>query len=114
MNHLSSETFGENAKAALADSHLRGALKNATSLFGERRKAAAASLPNWEDLRSEARAIKDEALSHLDLYLEEFAGNAESRGAHLFREFWRQPSPWMLLGLRGPSSISSIWLKSQS
>jgi len=81
MNHLSSETFGENAKAALADSHLRGALKNATALFGERRKAAAASLPNWEDLRSEARAIKDEVLSHLDQYLEEFAGNAESRGA---------------------------------
>jgi len=32
-------------------------------------------------LRSEARAIKDEVLSHLDHYLEEFAGNAESRGA---------------------------------
>ena len=83
MNHLSSETFDENAKAALADTHLRGALKNATSLFGERRKAAAASLPNWEDLRSEARAIKDDVLSHLDRYLEEFAGNAESRGAKI-------------------------------
>ncbi|HEV8186484.1 MAG TPA: LutB/LldF family L-lactate oxidation iron-sulfur protein [Pyrinomonadaceae bacterium] len=83
MNHLSSETFDQNAKAALADSHLRGALKNATSLFGERRKAAAASLPNWEDLRSEARAIKDEVLSHLDRYLEEFVGNAESRGAKI-------------------------------
>jgi L-lactate dehydrogenase complex protein LldF len=83
MNHLSSETFDQNAKAALADSHLRGALKNATSLFGERRKAAAASLPNWEDLRSEARAIKDEVLSHLDRYLEEFVGNAQSRGAKI-------------------------------
>ena len=81
MNHLSSETFKENARAALADVQLRGALKNATSLFGERRKAAAASLPNWEDLRSQARAIKDEVLSHLDRYLEEFVGNAESRGA---------------------------------
>jgi L-lactate dehydrogenase complex protein LldF len=81
MNHLSSETFDQNAKAALADTHLRGALKNATSLFGERRKAAAASLPNWEDLRSEARAIKDDVLSHLDRYLEEFVRNAESRGA---------------------------------
>src|SRR6185369_8560082 len=57
MNHLSSETFRENARAALADVHLRGALKNATSLFGERRKAAAASLPNWEELRNQARAI---------------------------------------------------------
>lgn len=83
MNHLSSETFDRNAKAALADSHLRGALKNATSLFGERRKAAAASLPNWEDLRSEARAIKDEVLAQLDRYLEEFVANAESRGAKI-------------------------------
>ena len=83
MNHLSSETFGENAKAALADAHLRGALKNATSLFGERRKAAAASLPNWEQLRSQARAIKDEVLLHLDRYLEEFVRNAEGRGAKI-------------------------------
>jgi L-lactate dehydrogenase complex protein LldF len=83
MNHLSSETFRENARAALADVHLRGALKNATSLFGERRREAAASLPNWEELRSRARAIKDEALLHLDRYLEEFVRNAESRGARV-------------------------------
>lgn len=83
MNHLSSETFRENANAALADAQLRGALKNATSLFGDRRRAAAASLPNWEDLRSQARAIKDEVLSHLDKYLEEFVSTAESRGAKI-------------------------------
>src|SRR5215813_13227039 len=81
MNNLSSETFKENAKAALADVQLRVALKNATSLFGERRKQAASSLPNWEELRTQARAIKDEALSHLDRYLKEFVRNAESRGA---------------------------------
>src|SRR5215218_3419714 len=81
MNHLSSETFKENARAALADVQLRGALQNATSLFGERRKQAAASLPNWEELRSQARAIKDEVLLHLDRYLEEFVQNAENRGA---------------------------------
>lgn len=81
MNSLSSETFRENAKAALADVHLRGALKHATSLFGEKRKEAAASLPNWEALRTQARAIKDEVLLHLDRYLEEFVRNAESCGA---------------------------------
>ena len=83
MNHLSSETFKENARAALADTQLRGALKNATSLFGERRKSAAASLPNWEDLRSQARAIKDDVLSHLDRYLEKFVSEAEARGAKI-------------------------------
>lgn len=81
MNHLSSETFGENAKAALADLQLRGALRHATSLFGKRRLEAARSLSNWEDLRTEARAIKDEVLLHLDRYLETFAANAEKRGA---------------------------------
>jgi len=81
MNHFTSETFGENAKVALADSQLRGALRNATSLFGTRRRAAAASLSNWEDLRSQARAVKDEVLLHLDQYLEAFVAKAESRGA---------------------------------
>ena len=81
MNSLSSETFRENARAALADVHLRGALKHATSLFGERRREAAASLQNWEALRTEARAIKDETLLHLDRYLEQFVRNAESCGA---------------------------------
>ena len=81
MNHVTSETFDENAKAALADSQLRGALRNATSLFGQRRLAAATGLNNWEDLRTQARAIKDEVLLHLDQYLEKFVSNAESRGA---------------------------------
>ena len=81
MNHLSSETFDENAKAALADTQLRGALRNATSLFGKRRLEAARSLSNWEDLRTQARAIKDEVLLHLDRHLETFAANAEKRGA---------------------------------
>ena len=81
MNHLSSETFGENAKAALADTQLRGALRHATSLFGKRRLEAARNLNNWEDLRSRARAIKDEVLLNLDRYLETFVANAENRGA---------------------------------
>src|SRR5436190_20944950 len=83
MDHITSETFDANARAALADSQLRGALKNATSLFGKRRLAAARSVSNWEDLRSEARRIKDETLLHLDKYLEQFTANAESVGAQI-------------------------------
>ena len=83
MNHLTSETFDANARAALTDSQLRGALRNATSLFRDRRLAAARSLANWEDLRSEARRIKDETLLNLDKYLEEFTANAEKVGAQI-------------------------------
>jgi L-lactate dehydrogenase complex protein LldF len=83
MNQLSSETFAENAKAALTDAQLRGALRNATTIFGKKRSEAAASLSNWEELRSQARAIKDEVLLHLDRYLETFVQNAEKRGAQV-------------------------------
>jgi len=83
MNHPSSETFDQNAKTALADVQLRGALRNATSLFGKRRLAAAQSLTNWEDLRNRARHIKDEVLLHLDEYLLAFVAKAESRGAQI-------------------------------
>ena len=81
MNPLSTENFADNARAALTDTQLRGALRNATSLFGRRRRAAAQSLDNWEELRSQARAIKDETLLHLDHYLEEFTDNAAVAGA---------------------------------
>jgi L-lactate dehydrogenase complex protein LldF len=83
MNHLTTETFDANARAALADLQLRGALRKATTLFGKHRLAAARSLENWEELRTQARAIKDEALLHLDHYLEQFASNAEKRGAQV-------------------------------
>src|SRR5438309_8366758 len=83
MNHLTTEMFDANARAALADVQLRGALRKATSLFGKHRLAAARSLDNWEELRTEARAIKDEVLLHLDQYLEQFASNAEKRGAQV-------------------------------
>lgn len=81
MKHLTSETFDANARAALLDVQLRSALRKATGQFGKRRLAAARDLSNWEELRTEARAIKDEVLLHLDHYLEQFAGNAERRGA---------------------------------
>ena len=83
LTQMTSETFAENARAALDDSQLRGALRHATTLFGRRRREAALSLSNWEELRSQARAIKDEVLLHLDCYLETFVANAEKRGAQV-------------------------------
>jgi L-lactate dehydrogenase complex protein LldF len=77
------DAFGENARSALSDAQLRGALRQATSLFAERRQAAIATVPDWEGLRDRARAIKDETLLHLDTYLEAFAANAERAGARL-------------------------------
>ena len=76
-------TFDRNARAALADGQLRSALRQATTLFGERRREALATAPDWEGARNRARAIKDETLLHLDRYLEEFSANAERAGARV-------------------------------
>ena len=83
MNQLTSATFDRNARTALKDVQLRGALKNLASTFGERRTLAIASVENWEDLREKARSIKDETLLHLDVYLEKFTYNAEKAGAKI-------------------------------
>ena len=83
MNQVTSETFDRNARTALKDVQLRGALKNLASTFGDRRRTAIASVENWEDLREKARSVKDETLLHLDVYLEKFAVNAESAGAKI-------------------------------
>jgi L-lactate dehydrogenase complex protein LldF len=81
MHQLSSETFKENAVAALNDAQLRGALSNLADTFGKHRHNAINSVDDWEGLRDRARSIKDEILLHLDTYLDQFSRNAEAAGA---------------------------------
>ncbi len=83
MNHLTSETFDVNARQALVDVQLRSALRNLADTFGERRKIAITTVADWEGLREQARAIKDETLAHLDEHLEAFADKAERAGAQI-------------------------------
>jgi L-lactate dehydrogenase complex protein LldF len=80
---LTSETFDQNALAALRDPQLRGALRNLATTIGDRRNVAITTVDDWEGLRESARAIKDDTLSHLDSYLLEFADNAASAGAQI-------------------------------
>jgi L-lactate dehydrogenase complex protein LldF len=45
-----------------------------------RRDEAAATVPEWEELRDLASQIKEHTLTHLDKYVEQFAENAEKNG----------------------------------
>jgi L-lactate dehydrogenase complex protein LldF len=83
MQHPTAETFDQNARVALKDSQLKGALNNLAETFGERRKIAIQSVDNWEGLREKARKIKEQTLLYLDSYLEQFAENAEKAGAKI-------------------------------
>ncbi len=74
--------FRENIAAALGDERLRGLSPHVQSLIAARAEAAA-RLPEFEALRDSARAIKDHALAHLDLYLEAFERKATEAGGQV-------------------------------
>jgi L-lactate dehydrogenase complex protein LldF len=69
---ITSPNFKANARAALADPELQKALGNIRSGFIEKRARAFAALPEFEQLRESASAIKNHTLENLDLYLEAY------------------------------------------
>jgi L-lactate dehydrogenase complex protein LldF len=81
--HSTSPQFKENARAALADVQLQGALSHVKRGFIERRQAAADKLPEFEALRDAARDIKNHTLTHLDLYLEAYEAKVTASGGHV-------------------------------
>jgi L-lactate dehydrogenase complex protein LldF len=81
--HGTSNTFKDNARAALADAQLQRALAALPTGLVAQRTAARARLPEFEALREIGRQIKDHTLAHLDLYLEEYEKNATAAGARV-------------------------------
>jgi L-lactate dehydrogenase complex protein LldF len=79
--YLGMPAFPEAAKIALGDEQLRRNLRHATSTIRTKRLNAVAELPDWQDLRMAAAAIKDNTLAQLDRYLEQFEAAATEAGA---------------------------------
>ncbi len=61
--------FPEAAAHAVNDGQLRRNLARATSTIRRKRNGAIAELPDWQELRAAAAALKDDVLSQLDGYL---------------------------------------------
>jgi len=80
---LDSHNFKENAKKALENEDLQGALDKLQTGFPVKRLAAMAKLPEFDGLRDQARDIKDHTLRHLDFYLEQFESKVLETGGHV-------------------------------
>jgi L-lactate dehydrogenase complex protein LldF len=80
---ITAQNFKANAGAALVDPQLQRALRHVRSNFIDKRARAAAALPEFDQLREQARAIKDHALAHLDLYLEAYEAKVQAAGGHV-------------------------------
>jgi L-lactate dehydrogenase complex protein LldF len=81
--HLGTEGFQDHARQALKDEPLQNALHLLTNEFVPRRVKAMEALGDPEALRTQARAVKEEAIAGLDTYLEQFADNLDSLGARV-------------------------------
>jgi L-lactate dehydrogenase complex protein LldF len=78
-----SRAFKKNARAALGDPKLQQAMTNLRAGFVERRALMISRMPEWEQLRDQAVAIKKHTLAHLDFYLEEFERNVIANGGQV-------------------------------
>ncbi len=72
--------FKKQASAALEDVSLQRALGNVRDGFIAKRSKAVAKLPEFDDLRDQAREIKDHVIENLDVYLERFEQNVVMQG----------------------------------
>jgi L-lactate dehydrogenase complex protein LldF len=74
--------FDQKIHSTLADANLQLAIYTATGRLKEKRIEAvgATALPDYQELRTQANAIKKHAIENLDYYLEEFERNVEAHG----------------------------------
>ena len=74
--------FDQKIHDTLADANLQLAIYTATGRLKEKRIEATADdgLPDYQELRTQANALKKHAIENLDHYLEEFERNVEAHG----------------------------------
>jgi len=77
-----SAEFDQKIRTTLEDANLQLAIYTATGRLKEKRieSVSAETLPDYQELRSQANAIKKHSIENLDHYLEEFERNVEARG----------------------------------
>ncbi|MFZ1057879.1 MAG: LutB/LldF family L-lactate oxidation iron-sulfur protein, partial [Candidatus Rokuibacteriota bacterium] len=98
-NQASTKPFGERAAVALKDAFLQEALTIATTKFIGLRKDSFAGFPQGEELRDQARAIKEATLQKLDHYLEQLADSVERLGGHVHWAATAEEARETILGL---------------
>ncbi len=75
--------FTQRVRFALADDALQQAMSKARGGFVDKRRDAVEAIPEFDQIRDEARDIKDHVLSHLDLYLEMYEEKVLENGGYV-------------------------------
>lgn len=80
---LGAANFKDNVGKALADDKLQFAMTETGPRFIAKRTKAREALPEFDQLRDQARDIKDHVLDHLDIYLETYEAKVKETGGHV-------------------------------
>ena len=80
---ISSHLFKENARAALTNEALQRAMEKSKEGFIGKRARTIALLPEWQQIRSEGKAIRDFTLENLDYYLEQYEARVTGNGGQV-------------------------------
>ena len=72
--------FDQKIHDTLADANLQLAIYGSTARLKQGRIDRVGELPDYQELRTQANAIKKHTIENLDYYLEEFERNVEARG----------------------------------
>lgn len=80
---ITSPEFKHNARIALQDASLQKALGNVKHGFPDKRAKAVSRLPEFDQLRDQARDLKNHIIAHLDLYLEAFEAKVIEQGGQV-------------------------------
>ena len=72
--------FDQKINTTLANANLQLAIYTSTARLKQGRIDTVSALPEYQDLRTQANAIKKHAIENLDYYLEEFERNVEAHG----------------------------------
>jgi L-lactate dehydrogenase complex protein LldF len=78
-----SKNFIPLVNVALEDTRLKNSMNMLGKSLASKRASAIAGLPEFDELRGEARDIKNHTLAHLDIYLEKFEEQVLSKGGHV-------------------------------
>ncbi len=80
---IRSPQFKANVREALGNEHLQEALGKVRTGFTGKRAIARAGLPEFDELRDQARDIKNHTFSHLDLYYDMYEERVRDAGGHV-------------------------------
>ena len=78
-----SQSFKTNARDALLDESLKAALSNVKSGFIGKRAKAVALVPEWQQIRDDARRMKNHVLENLDHYLLAYEAAVQRNGGQV-------------------------------